>query len=53
MTEASQWYKKLIVNYENTVSPTYLFRYSQALKGIGKYKEADKWFKNYKEKKLV
>tara|TARA_R110001583_G_scaffold34847_7_gene116654 strand:+ start:2106 stop:4004 length:1899 start_codon:yes stop_codon:yes gene_type:complete len=53
MKEASTWYKKLINNYENTIEPTYFYRYSQALKGINKFNEADKWLQKYNEKKQL
>lgn len=47
MTEATAWYKKLIQAHENTILPTYYFRYSQALKGIKNFDEADKYYKIY------
>ncbi len=53
MKDAEQWYKALLQTYEANVNPTYLFRYSQALKGIKKFDEADKWFQKYLEKKQI
>ncbi len=53
MSQAEPWYKMLLQKYEADVEPTYLFRYSQALKGVEKYDEADKWFQKYLEKKQV
>jgi outer membrane protein OmpA-like peptidoglycan-associated protein len=53
MREAEQWYKILLQNYEANVDATYLFRYSQALKGVKKFKEADKWFQKYLDKKQL
>jgi len=47
MSEAEQYYKMLLQNYEASVDPTYLFRYSQALKGVKKFTEADKWQQKY------
>jgi outer membrane protein OmpA-like peptidoglycan-associated protein len=49
MKIASKWYKLLLTEYKNTVSPQYYFKYAQTLKGLKKYKEADKWLKLYQE----
>jgi outer membrane protein OmpA-like peptidoglycan-associated protein len=53
MKDAEQWYKMLLQTHEVKVNPNYLFRYSQALKGIKKFDEADKWFQKYLEKKQI
>ncbi|MDP3311819.1 OmpA family protein [Lutibacter sp.] len=53
MVEATNWYKQLLTNHESSIDPTYLFRYSQALKGIQNFEEADKWFKIYNTKKQL
>ncbi|MDO9137952.1 MAG: hypothetical protein Q7U21_09025, partial [Lutibacter sp.] len=53
MSEAEQYYKMLLQNYEASVNPTYLFRYSQALKGVKKFTEADKWQQKYVVKKQM
>jgi outer membrane protein OmpA-like peptidoglycan-associated protein/tetratricopeptide (TPR) repeat protein len=53
MSEAETWYKILLQKYDANVNPTYLFRYSQALKGVKKFGEADKWFQKYLEKKQM
>jgi len=53
MNEAELWYKTLLQSYEANVDPNYLFRYSQALKGVKKFKEADKWFQKYQEKQQL
>ena len=50
MKEATTWYGKLLQKYEHQVKSTYYFRYSQALKGIKNFSEADKWFQKYQEK---
>ena len=50
MKVATKWYKFLLTEYQNTVSPQYYFKYAQTLKGIKKYDEADKWFQKYQEK---
>ncbi|MFT6338816.1 MAG: hypothetical protein ACJATI_005595, partial [Halioglobus sp.] len=49
MEEASKWYGVLFSEYENTTTPAYVFRYTQALKGKEKYAEADKLFEKYNE----
>ena len=53
MKDAEPWYKMLLQKHEANVNPTYLFRYSQALKGVKKFDEADKWFQKYLEKKQM
>lgn len=53
MDQAAPWYKILLQKYEDKVDATYLFRYSQALKGIKNFSEADKWFKKYNDKKQL
>ncbi len=53
MSEAEPWYKMLFQTYEGKVDPNYLFRYSQALKGVKKFGEADKWYQKYLEKKQI
>ena len=40
MKQAVLYYEILIDKYEKAVSPTYFFRYSQALKGIGNFNKA-------------
>jgi len=53
LKKAALNYKILVSKYEKTVNPTYLFRYSQTLKGINKYNEADKWFQKYHDLKQI
>ena len=53
MSEAEPWYKMLLQTYEANVDPTYLFRYSQTLKGVKKFGEADKWHQKYLDKKQL
>ncbi|HCE56157.1 MAG TPA: hypothetical protein DER05_14655 [Lutibacter sp.] len=53
MSEAEPWYKMLLETYEANVDQTYLFRYSQALKGVNKFTEADKWYQKYLTKKQM
>lgn len=42
LDKASKWYAKLYYEYRNTVASEYLFRYSQTLKNLGQYDNADK-----------
>ncbi|PKP14498.1 MAG: hypothetical protein CVU08_00270 [Bacteroidetes bacterium HGW-Bacteroidetes-3] len=53
MKEAELYYKILLQIHESNVDPTYLFRYSQALKGVKNFTEADKWYQKYLEKKQM
>ncbi len=41
LEKASKWYAKLYYEYKNKIDPEYLFRYSQSLKNIGQYENAD------------
>ena len=47
MDDAANWYKKLFETSTNTIEPDYFYRYSQALKGINKFEEADNWLNKY------
>lgn len=40
-------YKILVGHYSESVDPIYFNKYAQALKGIGNFKEADKWLQKY------
>ncbi len=42
LEEAVPWYEKLTNNYADEIDPEYLFRYSQSLKSVERYDEADK-----------
>lgn len=53
MKEAELYYKMLFQTYESNVDATYLFRYSQALKGVKKFTEADIWYQKYLEIKQL
>ena len=53
MDLAAQWYNLLLQKHEDKVDASYLFRYSQALKGIKNFNEADKWFNKYNDKKQL
>ncbi|WP_299224117.1 OmpA family protein [uncultured Aquimarina sp.] len=41
LEESAKWYEELVGNYETEIDPEYLFRYSQSLKSVKRYKEAD------------
>ncbi len=47
--EAQKWYKELLETYPNEVEPEYYFRYSQTLKAIEKYEEADEYMNKFIE----
>ncbi|SNR45897.1 WD40-like Beta Propeller Repeat [Lutibacter agarilyticus] len=40
-------YKILATHYSETIKPSYIYKYSQALKGTGNIEEADKWQQKY------
>ncbi len=42
LEEAVPWYEKLTTDYQHEMDPEYLFRYSQSLKSVKRYEEADK-----------
>ncbi len=45
--EAAKWYGELIQSYPEEATPEYYFRYSQTLKSIGKYAEADTYMEKF------
>ncbi|MDN3665739.1 OmpA family protein [Algibacter miyuki] len=47
MEKAYVWYDKLISEYYTDVDAEYIFRYAHALEGIGKYREAKRWMKEF------
>ncbi|WP_459213099.1 OmpA family protein [Aquimarina rhabdastrellae] len=47
--EAGKWYKALIAEFPDEVSPEYYFRCAQALKAMEKYEESDKYMKTLAE----
>ncbi|NQY04729.1 MAG: OmpA family protein [Flavobacteriaceae bacterium] len=49
MDEAVKWYGTLVKNYESQIDYQYFFRYSQALKGVKRYEEADQWMEKYED----
>ncbi|CAM1333635.1 OmpA family protein [Tenacibaculum aestuariivivum] len=50
MKNAAIWYEKLVSNFYSTVNSEYLFRYAHSLQGIGKYREAKRWMKEFSKK---
>ncbi|WP_372793920.1 OmpA family protein [Lutibacter sp.] len=53
MDEAAKWYNITLKMYNESVDPIYFYRYSQALKGINNFEEADKWLVKYQQKKQL
>ena len=51
MRDAVKWYAKLMEMEDVEVDPEYYFRYSQALKSIEKYEEADNYMRKFNEEK--
>ena len=49
MKNAVKWYGQLFSKYEQVLEPTYIFRYIQALKGVGNYGMAKVLTKTYKD----
>lgn len=47
MKQAALNYKILVDNYNENLNPNYIYKYTQALKGIGNFEEADKWLQKY------
>ncbi|WP_299528844.1 OmpA family protein [uncultured Lutibacter sp.] len=50
MEDANKWYGKLITEYKGEIGQEYIFRYAQSFQGIGKYKAARKWMKEFSER---
>ena len=48
---AEKWYKKLLKNHKKTVTPEYLFKYSQTLKSNGNISESDAWLLKFNDVK--
>ncbi len=50
MEEASKWYGQLFAGFEtDSIHSDYFFKYGQALRGTGNYKDSDKWLKKFSE----
>ncbi len=50
MQNAYKYYDMLISDYYSEVEPEYIFRYSHALQGVGKYREAKRWMKEFSKR---
>ncbi|WP_275315166.1 OmpA family protein [Tenacibaculum bernardetii] len=50
MKNASRIYKDLVANDYSSIAPEYIFRYAHSLEGIGKYKEAKRWMKEFSKR---
>ncbi len=42
LEESVKWYEELVNGYSDQIDPEYLFRYSQSLKSVERYDDADK-----------
>lgn len=47
MQNAYRWYDKLVSNFYSDVDAEYVFRYAHTLQGIGKYRQAKRWMKEF------
>ena len=47
MKNAYRIYDQLISNYYSEVNSEYIFRYAHSLEGVGKYREAKRWMKEF------
>jgi outer membrane protein OmpA-like peptidoglycan-associated protein len=50
MKNANRIYKHLVANDYSSIAPEYIFRYAHSLEGIGKYKEAKRWMKEFSKR---
>lgn len=50
MENAHKWYDKLVSEYFSSVESEYIFRYAHTLEGIGKYREAKRWMKEFSKR---
>lgn len=52
MKKASLWYEKLFEEHEEeNIDAGYFFKYAQALRGVGNYKDSDSWMKRFHQKR--
>ena len=49
--DSAQWFEKLVEKYPETLTPEYLFRYAQSLKGIKEYEKSDKIMSDFRKLK--
>ncbi|WP_166966820.1 OmpA family protein [Yeosuana marina] len=52
MKNANRFYDILISNYYSKVESEYIFRYALSLEGIGKFREAKRWMKEFSKRTL-
>ncbi|NMH88456.1 OmpA family protein [Flavivirga algicola] len=50
MDNAYKWYDKLVSGFYSEVDAEYIFRYAHALEGVGKYREAKRWMKEFSKR---
>ena len=49
LEKSVEWYEELVSNYATEIDPEYLFRYSQSLKSVERYKEADQIMEKFND----
>ncbi|GER60131.1 cell envelope biogenesis protein OmpA [Patiriisocius marinus] len=47
MENAHRFYDQLVSSFYSDIDPEYIFRYAHSLEGIGKYREAKRWMKEF------
>lgn len=50
MQNAYRWYDKLVSDFYSEVEAEYIFRYAHTLEGIGKYRQAKRWMKEFSKR---
>lgn len=50
MRNAYKWYDKLVSEFYSSVEPEYIFRYAHSLQGLGKYRDAKHWMKEFSKR---
>ncbi|WP_406683383.1 OmpA family protein [Seonamhaeicola sp. MEBiC1930] len=50
MSNAYKWYDRLVSEFYTSVEPEYIFRYAHTLEGIGKYRDAKRWMKEFSKR---
>ncbi|MDT0558501.1 OmpA family protein [Ichthyenterobacterium sp. W332] len=50
MENANRCYDELLSNHYSDVEPEYIFRYAHTLEGIGRYREAKRWMKEFSKR---
>lgn len=50
MKNANKWYDVLISDFGDEIEPEYVFRYAHSLQGIGEYRQAKRWMKEFSKR---